>query len=191
MHMLIRQPRAVEYAYDLESRIAADDHLLFVVDYNRSYLHLLLCEAARHDGYALIEAQAPLPHLGEDVVSMAEPGQHYERISEAVKKFIALTMTKDPSSPAGGLRYQDVKAVVLGGEASPEAMRGMRDVLHLIFTALGEGVLFESLDPSYLVSMGAAKAAKSQVDHPKSTREFVSMPDSIPDEPRLSCNDRD
>lgn len=187
IHLLLRHPRALDKAYPLESSIAADDYLSIVVDYNRSYLHLLICETVKDGGYALVEGQVQLPHLGEDAISKGEePGQHYERISEAVERFLSLTTAKEPSSSTGGLPYHDVKAVVLSGEASSEAMRRMHDVLLPIFADLGKGVLFDSLDPLYLGSMGAARAAKSQVDDPKTTRDFMSMPDYIPDEPKPS-----
>ncbi len=186
IHLLLRHPQALEKAYHLESSIAEDDYLSLVVDYNRSYLHLLICETVKDGGYALVEGQVQLPHLGEDAVSKGEPGQHYERISKALERFIYLTTAKDPSSSTGGLPYHNVKAVVLGGEASSEAMRRMHDVLQQIFADLGKGVLFDSLDPLYLGSMGAARAAKSQVENPKTTRDFISMPDYIPDEPKAS-----
>lgn len=186
IHLLLRHPQALEKAYHLESSIAEDDYLSLVVDYNRSYLHLLICETVKDGGYALVEGQVQLPHLGEYAVSKGEPGQHYERISKALERFIYLTTAKDPSSSTGGLPYHNVKAVVLGGEASSEAMRRMHDVLQQIFADLGKGVLFDSLDPLYLGSMGAARAAKSQVENPKTTRDFISMPDYIPDEPKAS-----
>jgi len=66
--------------------------------------------------------------------------------------------------------------VVLGGEASPEAMQRMHNVLQRSFGNLGESVLFGSLDPLYL----------SQVGNPKTTRDFISMPDCIPDESKAS-----
>ena len=185
-HMLSRHPRALERAYQLESSIGADDYHSLVVDYNRSYLHLLICETAKHGGYALVEGQVQLPQLGEDAISNGEPGQHYERISNALERFISLTTTKDPSSSTGEIPYHDVKAVVLGGDASSEAMRCMHDVLREVSADLGKDVLFDSLDPLYLASMGAARAAKSQVDNPKTTRDFQSFPDWIPDEPRPS-----
>jgi len=186
IHMLLRYPRALDNAYHLESSLAADDYLSLVVDYNRSYLHPLICETVKDGGYALVESQVQLPHLGEDAVSKGEPGQHYGRISEALEKFVYLTAAKEPSSSTGGFPYNDAKAVVLGGEASSEAMRLMHDVLQQIFADLGKGALFDSLDPLYLGSMGAARAAKSQVDNPKTTCDFISMPDYIPDEPKAS-----
>lgn len=177
MHLLLRYPRALGQAYDLESGIAGAEYLSLVVDYNRSYLHLLICETVRHGGYALVEGQVQLPHLGEDAISEGEPGQHYERISEALKSFISLTLAKNPY-------YDDVRAVILGGEASSEAMGCMHNTLQQTLAELGKGMLFDSLDPMYLASIGAARAAMSQVENPKTDRDFVSMPDYIPDEPK-------
>lgn len=62
----------------------------------------------------------------------------------------------------------------------------MHDMLQRVFSDLGKGVLYDSLDPLYLGAMAAARAAMSQVDNPKSTRDFISMPDNIPDEPKSS-----
>ena len=188
IHLLLRYPRALDKAHDLESCLAEDDYLSLVVDYNRSYLHLLICETAKGGGYALVEGQVQLPHLGEDDVSKSESEQQYERISKALASFLSLTTMRDASSSTGTqlLPYHDIKAVVLAGEASLAAMQRMHDVLQQSIAKLGNGALFDSLDPLSSASMGAARAAKAQVDDPKSTRDFISMPDYVPDEPKAS-----
>jgi hypothetical protein len=62
----------------------------------------------------------------------------------------------------------------------------MHEMIQRIFSDLGEDVLYDSVDPSYLGLMGAARAAMSQIKNPKSTRDFISMPGYIPDEAQLS-----
>jgi len=62
----------------------------------------------------------------------------------------------------------------------------MHEMIQRIFSDLGEDVLYDSLDSSYLGAMGAARAAMSQVKNPKLTRDFISMPGYIPDEAQLS-----
>lgn len=55
--IFVRLPRALAKAYNIESSIAEDDYYCIVVDYNQSYLHLLICETAKNGGYALVEGQ--------------------------------------------------------------------------------------------------------------------------------------
>ena len=186
MNVLPRYPRALDEAYDLEACLAEDDFLYLVIDYNRSYLHLLICETALHGGY-LVEGQVQLPHLSEDAVAEGEQRQHYERVSGALARFVDLTTAKDPASSTQWiLPYRDIKAVLLSGEASLGAMQLIGDALKQTSADVGKDALFNSLDPLYLASVGAARAARSEVDNPQIARDFVSMPDIIPDEPMPS-----
>ncbi|KAI4209752.1 MAG: hypothetical protein LQ351_007348 [Letrouitia transgressa] len=175
IHMLLRLPRALEKVYHLDSDVFVTDYYFVAVDYNRTYLHLLLCETARDGGYGIVENQVQLSHLGE--TSVFQRGYH-EEVLESINRFLSLTTVKGQSTD-GLILYSRIKAVTLSGEASSEGMQGMRKTLLQIF---GQEMLCESHPPLYAAALGAARAAKLQVDYPKSTKHFVSMPEYIPDE---------
>ena len=56
----------------------------------------------------------------------------------------------------------------------------MRNILQHVFE---QDLLCDCHPPLYAAAVGAARAAKLQVEDPKSTKDFVSMPEYIPDEP--------
>jgi len=180
IHMLLRLPRALEKAYQFDSDASVDDYFFIVVDYNRTYLHLLICETAKYGGYGIVEGQVQLSHLGESSVSRRG---YREEVLESVKKFLSLTTVKSDSSTDGRIDYHKIKAVVLSGNASNDGMQEMKNILQHVF---GQDLLCGSHPPLYAAAVGAARAAKLQVEDPKSTKDFVSMPEDIPDEPKAS-----
>ena len=179
IHMLLRLPRALEKAYQLDSDTVFDDYFFIVVDYNRTYLHLLICETARDGGYGIVENQVQFAHLGEN--SSSKSGYH-EEVLESIQKFLSLSTTKDNFSTVGKIPDRDIKAAMLSGNASAEWLQKMRNILQQI---VGRELLYSSCPPLYAAAVGAARAAKLQIENPKSTKDFVSMPEDIPDEPRV------
>ena len=78
---------------------------------------------------------------------------------------------------------RNVKAIILGGEA--ERTMGMMKALTEDFSeARGEIKLVRNWDVDifYARAIGAAPAAKKQVDGPKKTGDFISMPDYTAEE---------
>ncbi|KAI4161656.1 MAG: hypothetical protein LQ342_004664 [Letrouitia transgressa] len=177
IHMLLRLPQALEKAYQFDSDASVTDYYFVVVDYNRTYLHFLICETARDGGYGIVENQVQLSRLGE--TSASQRG-YREEVLESINRFLSFTTVKGDST-GGKILYYKIKAVTLSGEASSEGMQCMRNLLLQIF---GQEVLYDSHLPLYAAAVGAARAAKLQVDNPKSTKDFVSMPEYIPDEPK-------
>ena len=98
IHMLLKLPRALEKAYQFDSDASVDNYYLIVVDYNRTYLHLLIGETAKDGGYGIVESQVQLLHLGE--TSAAKRG-YCEEVLESIKKFLSLTTVKGDSSTNG------------------------------------------------------------------------------------------
>ena len=176
MHMLLRMPRAVARAYELNSRIDLDDYFFIVVDYNAKYMHLLICETARDGGDGLVEGQVQLPHLGENSGSK---GGYREAVIEAIKKFVSLTTVDgefwiDVKPP-----YHLMKAVILTGNASSRGMKQIEEVLQQIFE---RSMIRDSYPPLYTGAIGAAGAAKGQIENPEPADGFKYAP--IPDEPK-------
>lgn len=60
----------------------------------------------------------------------------------------------------------DIRAVVLYGDASAEDFRLLKDVLPSVFTFLPPGWLRDTIDPSIVLALGAAKRAKDFQDFP-------------------------
>lgn len=178
IHMLLRMPRAVERAYELDSRIDLDDYFFIVVDYNSKYMHLLICETARDGGYGLVEGQVQFSHLGEN----SDSGEGYrEAVVEAIKRFVSLTTVDGESWLDVKPPYSLIKAVILSGNASSTGMVQIREVLRQIF---GQSLVRDSYPPLYAGAIGAAGAAKGQIENPKTTDDFICAPIPIPDEPK-------
>ncbi len=178
IHMLLRMPRAVERAYELDSRIVLDDYFFIVVDYNTEYMHLLICETAKGGGYGIVEGQVQLAHLGEN------PGSkegYREAVIEAINKFISLTTVDGESWIDVKPPYHLIKAVLLSGNASSRGMEQIREVLQQVFEP---SLIHDSYPPLYAGAIGAAGAAKGQIENPKSTDDFICAPIDIPDEPK-------
>ncbi|KAI4131408.1 MAG: hypothetical protein LQ338_001235 [Usnochroma carphineum] len=181
IHMLLKLPRALERGYQLDSRTSEDDYYFIIVEYNSAYLHLLICETSKDGGSGIVEGQVQLPHLGEKSASRE---RYNEEVLEAIKRFMSLTTIDGVSSKTDGrLPYNKIIAVILSGEASSEGMQEIGGLLKQVF---GENLLFSSHPPLYTGALGAARVAKQQVEDPKSTKDFVSMPHDIPDEPKPS-----
>lgn len=178
IHMLYKMSRAVERAYELDSRIVLDDHFFIVVDYNSKYIHLLMCETAKGGGYGIVEGQVQLPHLGE---SSGSNEGYREEVVEAIKRFVCLTTVDGESWIDVKPPYHLIKAVILGGNASSRRMEQIREVLQQVF---GRSLVRDSYPPLYAGAIGAARAAKEQEEDPKSTRDFISAPIPVPDEPK-------
>lgn len=178
IHMVLKLPRALDIAYQLDTRLSEDDYFFVVVDYNTSYLHILICETAKDGGYGIVEGQVQLPHLGEKSAA----GRRNEAL-EAVKRFLSLTTVDGTSSTDGRPPRKEIKAVLVSGDASSDGVQEMRDLLKEVF---GESLIFSDQPPSFAGALGAARAAKQQVEDPKTTKDFVSMPYDIPDEPKPS-----
>ena len=174
MHVFSKLPRALEKAYEFPSDPSKDDYFCIIVDYNRTYLHLVLCETD------IVEAQVQLSHLGE--TSASQRG-YREEVVESIEKFLSLTTVKNNSSVDGRILYHEIKAVILSGDASPEGMQEMRNILQHVF---GQDLLCDSHPPLYAAAIGAARAAKRQVEDPKSIMNAVSAPEYIPEEPKPS-----
>ncbi|KAL8771402.1 MAG: hypothetical protein Q9209_003070 [Squamulea sp. 1 TL-2023] len=183
IHMLVKLPRALERAYQLDSRLPEDDYFFIVVDYNTSYLHLLICETAKDGGYGIVAGQVQLPHLGEKSAS-AKSG-YREEILEAVRRFLSLTTVDDgDASKDGRPPRTGIKAVIVSGDASSKGMQVLRDLLKHFFE---DSLLLSSHPPLLAGALGAARTAKQQVADPKSTNDFISMPHGdIPEEPKPS-----
>lgn len=180
IHMLLRLPRALDKAYQFDSDASVDDYHLIIVDYNRSYLHLLVSETAKDGGYGIVESQVQLSHLGETAASKTG---YREEVLESINKFLSLTTVKGDSSTGGKIPYHKIRAVTLSGDASSEGMQEMRNILRHVF---GQTLLCDSHSPLYAAAEGATRAAKLQIEDPKSTKDFVSVPEYIPDEPKPS-----
>jgi len=178
IHMLLRMPRAVERAYGLDSRLDLDDYFFIVVDYNSGYMHLLICETARDGGYGIVEGQVQLAHLGEN--SGSKEG-YREAVVEAMKKFVSLTTVDGESWIDVKPPYHLIKAVILSGNASSRGMEQIREVLHQVF---GRSLVRDSITPLDTGAIGAAGAAKGQIENPKSTDDFICAPIPVPDEPK-------
>lgn len=178
IHMLLRMPRAVERAYELDSRIILDDYFFIVVDYNSKYMHLLICETAKDGGYGLVEGQVQLAHLGEN--SSSKEG-YCEAVINAIKKFISLTTVDGESWIDVKPPYHLIKAVILGGNASSRGMEQIREVLQQVFE---RSLIRDSYPPLYAGAIGAAGAAKGQIENPKSNDNFICAPIPVPDEPK-------
>lgn len=178
MHMLLRMPRAVGKAYELDVRIDLDDYFFIVVDYNIKYMHLLLCNTARDGGDGLVEGQVQLAHLGEG--SGSKEG-YRQAIVEAIKKFVSLTTVEGESWIDIKPPYHLVKAVILSGNASSKGMDQIKEVLEQIF---GRSLVRDSYPPLYVGAIGAARAAKKQVEDPEPTNDLKHASDDLPDEPK-------
>lgn len=179
IHVLLRLPRALEWAYRLDSDVSVDDYFFIVVDYNRKYLHLHICETAKNGAYGIVEGQAQLSHLGETSVSGIESRGE---VIGSIRRFLSLTMARGDSA-GGKISDEEIRAIILSGDASSEGMQEMRNILQHVF---GQMLLCDSHLPFYAAAVGAARAAKLQVEDPKSTKDFVSAPDNIPGEPKPS-----
>lgn len=181
IHMLLKLPRALEKAFQLDSRLPEDDYFFMVVDYNTSYLHLLVCETAKDGGYGIVEGQVQLPHLGEN--SAIERTGYREEVLEAMERFLSLTTVDgSESSKDGRLPRNNIKAVIVSGDASSEGTEVVGGLLKQIFE---ETLLLSTHPPLFAGALGAARTAKQQVANPKSTDDFISMPHGdIPEEPK-------
>ncbi|KAI4148951.1 MAG: hypothetical protein L6R39_002649 [Caloplaca ligustica] len=181
IHMLLKLPRALEWAYEIDSRTAEYNYFFIVVDYNSQYLHLFICETDKDGGYGIVEGQVQLPHLG---ANSASNERYSEQVLEAMKGFVSLTTVDGESYRDGRPPYNKIKAVILSGDASPEGMKSMKGLLKQVFQ---EDLLLLSHPPLYAGALGAARAAKQQAEDPKTTDDFVSVPrGEIPDEPKPS-----
>ena len=179
-YMLLKLPRALEKAYQLDAGDCGDDYYFIVVDYNATYLHLHMCETAKDGGSGIVESQVQLSLLGE---TSASEKAHSEKVLESIRTFLSLTTAKTDETRGGRIPYHEIKAVILNSCASAEGMQEMRRMLRHVFE---QDSLCDSRQPHYAAADGAARAAKLLIDDPKSTRDFVSMPDYIPQEPQAS-----
>lgn len=178
-HLLKKLPNALCTAYNVGAEPEEDCFLLWI-DYNARYLHFALCEV--YD-CCLVKAQVHLSDLGEDVAPEAfelqgnlKENAHWGKVYQALTKFMELAVI--PSFPSYGTEDRDPKAIILSGEAV-RTMDLMGRVVEDFFANAGKGGVLlhgESINPLYAGAIGAAHAARSQVDNPKTTMDFISMP---------------
>jgi hypothetical protein len=181
-HMLNRLPKAVFRAQDMSIGRPQDQYNVLMVDYNTNYLHFLICEVAWD--VCAIEGQVQLPELGEKSAlkhAKVQEGDsedpHWSEVRRSLNTFVELAKA----------RLGDYKFITLSGEAE-ETMGEMRRLLESFPDSEAKGKLVnnDSIPPLYAAAFGAAHAAKAQTDDPKTTRDFLSFPDPIPEEPRSS-----
>ena len=152
-------------------------YAVLIVDYNTEYLHFALCDVSL--GVALIEAEVQFPDLGEKAAPEPLSSQEdmidlpfYHKVRGALSSFVESAEAHPEQCAA------EYKEIILSGEA--ETTIGMMQALTEDFSeARGEIKLVknEDIDLFYAGAIGAAPAAKKQVDGPKKTRDFISMPD--------------
>ncbi len=181
-HMLWKAPHAIFHAYDTPMERPHEYNVL-MVDYNKAYLFIAICEVSW--GVCAIEGQVRVPDLGEHaVLEYAEVQEgdpvdnaHWSKVRETLNKFVGLAKE----------RLGDYKFITLSGEAE-KTMGKMRRLLERFPDSEAKGKLVnnDSIPPLYAAAFGAARAAKAQTDDPKTTRDFLSFPDPIPEEPRSS-----
>ncbi|KAI9853131.1 MAG: hypothetical protein M1830_006744, partial [Pleopsidium flavum] len=123
---------------------------------------------------------------GESNITSSEH-DHYNRIQEALTKFIAECTVEDstqiPPKPPWKFLYSDIRAVILSGEASDRGLDYIRTILSRTFSRSGKEVLQDSIDPLYVGALGAAKCARAQVENPSMFETITYVPDDIPETP--------
>ena len=152
------------------------------MDYNTEYLHFALCDVSL--GIALIEAGVQFPDLGEQAAPEPLSSQEdtidlpfYHKVRGAPSSFVE-SADAHPEQCAA-----ESKEIFLSGEA--ERTMGMMQALTEDFSkARGEIKLVKNgdIDLFNAGAIGAAPTAKKQVDGPKETRDFISMPDCTAEE---------
>lgn len=157
--MLLRQPRAVFRAYGMPLERPYEYHVL-MVEYNRTYLHLAVCEVAWED--CGVEGQVVLDGLGEERalegVGEAGEGMYWGEVRGALRTFGAMAE----------VMMEGMRRLLQG---SPDSEGGKKFVED------------DGVGPFYAAAMGAARAAKAQTEDSKTTRDFVDFSDDVLEEP--------
>lgn len=177
-HMLLKFPNALEKAYQLREK---GDYCSIIVDYNPGYLHLLICETEHQGGYALVENQVQMPHLGESSILSSQKDSHYEQIEAALTKFLALTAVRKGAQCR--MPYSNIKVGTVSGEASAEGRKRIKELLQTVVAELGKNTVLDSIDGGYVGAFGAGYAAKSQAEIPKSMDDYIDLPRRVSDGP--------
>lgn len=157
-------------------------YAVLIVDYNTEYLHFALCDVSL--GAALTEAEVQFPDLGEKAAPEPLSSQEntidlpfYHKVHGALSSFV------ESAEAHPELCAAEYKEIIFSGEA--ERTKGIMQALTEDFSeARGEIKLVKNgdIDLFYAGAIGATPAAKKQVDGPKKTRDFISMPDCTAEE---------
>lgn len=104
-------------------------------------------------------------------------------VGQKINSFITENFAEEDTLQNNEHRYvplrAQVRAVVLTGEASPQGFDCIRTVLRKVSKSLGDGKLRDTIEPSYVAAVGAARRARDIIDQPKLFNflyQFVEYP---------------
>lgn len=192
--MILSHEETARLAYNLGEAEDGTTFLLIMVNYNPTELYLSFAEFSDHEDpdehprYP-VDGQYTLKGLGENSTSKVGGGVHYAKhLRRAIDILVYKHTVEDPENINDPTRehlyefpYADIKAVILTGDASTEAMDHMRHILRSKFKYLtianGMSVVFDQMDPSCVGALGAARAVRAMVDNMNVVHDVI---DSTP-----------
>ncbi|KAK2808690.1 hypothetical protein FQN50_004555 [Emmonsiellopsis sp. PD_5] len=196
-----RFPHAARLAYGLNScegfglgpdlcDIDDGPHYVIFVEYNREYLELFIAEVGdftfnmvgstrlKSLGAKVLESESYVsqilghPPYSKDTgiifnTSIQSPGRYQNEYQNVIQDFIAKHFPKSDTYDY----FQDLRAIMLGGEAPRELFANIRDAVE---AALPEhkGKIRDTIDPHFVGAVGAAQWAKRQVLQPEILKEI-------------------
>lgn len=97
---------------------------------------------------------------------------HYEEIEFKLLQFLAehTILERTPADPPRNwkLLRSEIRVVVLAGDASLDSFTHLRNTVENVFNnELAPGWLRDSIDPSTVMAIGAAKRGRYLRDHPE------------------------
>ena len=172
--LLLSHEQTARLAYNLGEFKKVGSFLLVMINYNASELYLSFAEFSDHEDpnkhprYP-VDGRYTLKSLGEN---FAGHPNYDTRLREALDIFIDKHTVPDPENINDSNRedlyefpYKHIKAVLLTGNASASAMEHMRRILRERFADLtianGMPVVFDTIDPSCVGALGAARAVRA------------------------------
>ncbi|RYO81934.1 hypothetical protein DL762_006866 [Monosporascus cannonballus] len=176
-----RYYNAVRLAYHLNScegfsmdtstcDIEDGPHLVFFIDYNDAYLEL--CFADVGEFIITDVTKKTFRDIGARrlVVSSGQDIESYSGIVRAEVQGFVQHYFIEPDSNA---HIEDVRAIVLSGDAPPEAFQNIRDIVVSILPGQVDQIR-DTLNPLHAGAVGAAEWAKFQALHPEIVKEIIS-----------------
>ncbi|RYP05936.1 hypothetical protein DL765_009677 [Monosporascus sp. GIB2] len=146
-------------------------HLVFFIDYNDAYLELCVADVGEFIFSDVTKKTFRDIGAGRLAVPSGQDIESYWRIVRAEVQDFVQDYFLEPDSNA---YIEDVRAIVLSGDAPPEAFHNIRDIVVGILPGQVDKIR-DTIDPLYAGAVGAAEWAKFQALHPEIVKELISF----------------
>ncbi|KAI9814638.1 MAG: hypothetical protein M1827_003194 [Pycnora praestabilis] len=184
----IKHKDALQYAYDLGTCAGLGQvvgcfdktQIAISVDYHEDSLDVMILDVT--EGRCSVSGSMSSPDLGspkhsENATLNDAQQSRYTLIWTTLDSFMKSHFApdededippSDPTTPIQRPRRSDIRAVVLSGDASSQGFENLRPFLQAMFSDLvgsHDEWLRESIEPSWVAAVGAAKHAKRRTQH--------------------------